>query len=48
MTDLGAPILNIEGDLVALGPLQREHIEFGALEGAHHDRGPFTAVAHEG
>ena len=26
MTDSDAPILNIEGDLVALGPLRREHI----------------------
>jgi RimJ/RimL family protein N-acetyltransferase len=26
MTDLEAPILNIEGELVALGPLRREHI----------------------
>jgi RimJ/RimL family protein N-acetyltransferase len=26
MTDLDAPILNIEGELVALGPLRREHI----------------------
>ena len=26
MTDPNAPILNIEGDLVALGPLRREHI----------------------
>ena len=26
MTDLNASILNIEGELVALGPLRREHI----------------------
>ena len=26
MTDLDAPIFNIEGELVALGPLRREHI----------------------
>ena len=26
MTDLNAPIFNIEGELVALGPLRREHI----------------------
>jgi len=26
VTDLDAPILNIEGELVALGPLRREHI----------------------
>ena len=29
MTALDEPILNIEGELVALGPLRREHIQIG-------------------
>ena len=32
MTDLNAPILNIEGELVALGPLRREHPALSALD----------------